>query len=140
MTRNLYCCFLYMFTFFVVISISGSNMNWWQNISCCVKSVYVRCFSLIFFNPQKVWVVANGWNVMAALAKAQQLLLDPQEREYVLSQVNAAKGSHTNMSPPFSSSDLLSFSQLIFWHHFLGFFLMYVPFICGSWLRPLWNT
>jgi len=65
---------------------------------------------------------------MAALAKAQQLLLDPQEREYVLSQVNAAKGSHTNMSPPFSSSDLSSFSQLIFRHHFcLGFFLMYVP-------------
>lgn len=27
-----------------------------------------------------------------ALAKAQQLLLDEQERDYILSQVNAAKG------------------------------------------------
>lgn len=30
--------------------------------------------------------------VIIALAKAQQLLLDPQEREYLLSQVTAAKG------------------------------------------------
>jgi hypothetical protein len=28
----------------------------------------------------------------AALAKAQKLLLDEQERDYVLTQVNAAKG------------------------------------------------
>ena len=28
----------------------------------------------------------------AALAKAQQLLLDPQEREYLLNQINAARG------------------------------------------------
>lgn len=30
--------------------------------------------------------------IRAALAKAQQLLLDPQERDYLLNQVNAAKG------------------------------------------------
>jgi hypothetical protein len=29
-----------------------------------------------------------------ALAKAQQLLLDPQERGYILDQVTAAKGVH----------------------------------------------
>lgn len=39
--------------------------------------------------------------IMAALAKAQQLLLDPQEREYVLSQINAAKGRHMNMKTYF---------------------------------------
>jgi len=31
-------------------------------------------------------------NLWAALAKAQQLLLEEQERDYVLTQVNAAKG------------------------------------------------
>lgn len=30
--------------------------------------------------------------LFAALAKAQQLLLDPNEREYILSQVNDARG------------------------------------------------
>lgn len=32
--------------------------------------------------------------LLAALAKAQQLLLDQQERDYIISQVNAAKGQY----------------------------------------------
>ncbi|XP_075075535.1 uncharacterized protein LOC107797846 isoform X4 [Nicotiana tabacum] len=39
-------------------------------------------------------VGSNGWKAVA-LAKAQQLLLDPQERDYILNQVNAAKGPAT---------------------------------------------
>lgn len=37
---------------------------------------------------------ANDLQICAALAKAQQQLLDSQEREYVLSQVKAAKGKN----------------------------------------------
>ena len=38
-----------------------------------------------FFDLFDIWS-------LAALAKAQQLLLDDQERDYILSQVTAAKG------------------------------------------------
>lgn len=41
------------------------------------------------------WLVRLPLNILSfttALAKAQQLLLDPQERDYILNQVSAAKG------------------------------------------------
>ena len=49
--------------------------------------------------------------LLTALAKAQQLLLDPQEREYLLNQINAAKGSHINLHAyaSFSFDYVLSF-------------------------------
>lgn len=42
------------------------------------------------------WVVHrhNVVDLCAALAKAQQLLSDEQERDYILTQVNAAKGNY----------------------------------------------
>lgn len=43
----------------------------------------------------------NDIIVVTALAKAQQLLLDLQEREYILSQVNAAKGGHSYVLVPY---------------------------------------
>ena len=71
-------------------------------------SIVFLLFSLI---PKRFEVLLMDEMLnMAALAKAQQLLLDPQEREYVLSQVNAAKGSPMNMSTHFLSFDLLSFT------------------------------
>lgn len=41
-----------------------------------------------------IGIIHQSWvvDLWAALAKAQQLLLDQEERDYILSQVNAAKG------------------------------------------------
>lgn len=81
-------------------------------------------FLFFFWIPGDMKVVLiDKIFIMAALAKAQQLLLDPQEREYILSQVNAAKGNYMNdyrfASFVFTCYGL--FSQLMFWHPFFDF-------------------
>jgi hypothetical protein len=79
----------------------------------------LNCFlSYSHIFPSCSLLIANLMLPIAALTKAQQLLLDPQERGYLLDQVNAAKGMNVCFDP-FQASSLyncrmLFYSGLIF--------------------------
>lgn len=57
--------------------------------------LYLRCLRLISSEFSSRCCLTNEWHLTArtALAKAQQLLLDASEREYIVAQINLARGT-----------------------------------------------
>lgn len=77
----------------------------WQ--LCCTKCLqcFLRC--CVCFSSLIIFLVSTLYNWLCfhyetALAKAQQLLLDQQEREYLVNQITAAKGWSLNYLCSFS--------------------------------------
>lgn len=88
----------------VIIKRRKNKEKEWNEMMHCIHNMLRPLFFLI-----RSFLIAHWWSnlyLWPALAKAQQLLLDSQERDYVLSQVNAAKGVLWSLSTFFSTVSL----------------------------------
>lgn len=88
----------------VIIKRRKKKEKEWNEMMHCIHNMLCLLFFLI-----RSFLIAHWWSnlyLWPALAKAQQLLLDSQERDYVLSQVNAAKGVLRSLSTFFSTVSL----------------------------------